>query len=109
MAGRLALSTPGMEDRRLRELRVEEWEVEERFVGVSRVRSLVEERPDRAWRFFLEVDEAGFLFLLRVLSFSLNGSMAVQWALDDVNRAAATDCPGPGGPTVRSACVVITS
>lgn len=109
MAGRSALSTPGMEDRRLRELRVEEWEVEERFVGVSRVRSLVEERSDRAWRFFLEVDEAGFLFLLRVLSFSLNGSMAVQWALDDVNRAAATDCPGPGGPTVRSACVVITS
>lgn len=81
MSGRLELSTPGMEDLRLWELWGEELEeAEDGLVGISRSRSLVEERPDRAWdgrwRVILEeVEEAGFSFLLRGLSFSLNGSM----------------------------------
>lgn len=53
VAGRLALSTPGMEDLRLRELRVEALEVEVEewfwFAGISRDRSLVEERLGRTW------------------------------------------------------------
>lgn len=78
-----------MEDLRLGEER-EELEGEERFVGISRFGSLVEVRLVRAWdelwRLFLEVDKAGFCFVLRLLLFSLNGSMMVSGLEMDSSR-----------------------
>lgn len=89
---RLALSTPGMEERRcLREEAVEVEGVEERPVGASASCSLVEvrlDRPweDRGWRCFVLGDEGEAVFFERVLSrsrsFSLSGrNMAwARWA-----------------------------
>ena len=84
MPERLALSTPGMEDRRfVRELDVDVEGVEERPVGASGSRSLVDVRVVDPWDGRVlrcldldeRVEDEAFLsrFLSRSRSFSLSG------------------------------------